>query len=95
MKTKVTLLKTLFLVLCCTMFGKMGLAQVPSTIQLLITNDAQVAPNQYEFDIYLINQGVETFQLSGHQYGITYNGLIKNGGTISAAWVVGDRKSVV
>jgi PKD-like domain/Putative metal-binding motif/Secretion system C-terminal sorting domain/SprB repeat len=89
MKTKVTLLKTLFLVLCCTLFSHVGLAQVPNPIQLLITNDAQTAPNVLEVDIYLINMSATPFQLSGHQYGITYNGLIKNGGTITASWVSG------
>jgi len=89
MKTKVTLLKTLFLVLCCTLFSHVGLAQVPHPIQLLITNDAQTAPNVLEVDIYLINMSATPFQLSGHQYGITYNGLIKNGGTITASWVSG------
>ncbi|MBK9639427.1 MAG: SprB repeat-containing protein [Bacteroidetes bacterium] len=89
MKTKVTLLKTLFMVLCCTLLSHVGLAQVPNPIQLLITNDAQTAPNVYEVDVYLINMGANPFQLSGHQYGITYNGLIKNGGTITASWVAG------
>ncbi len=89
MKMKVTQLKMLLLVLCCTVFSKIGFSQTPSNIQVLITNDVQFSPTQYDFDIYLINLGPETFQLSGHQYGITYNGLIKNGGTLTVAWVGG------
>ena len=88
MKTNVTLPKSLLLVLCGVLFSMMGFAQTQS-VQVLITNDAQVSSTQYEFDIYLINTGTGTFELSGHQYGINYNSAIKNGGTLTAAWVPG------
>ena len=87
MKTKVTLLKTLFLVLCCTMFGLKGSAQ--SSVQVLLKNDVQVSPTELQVDVFLTSGGPGTFELSGHQYGINYNAGIKNGGTITAAWLAG------
>jgi len=88
MKTNVTLQKSLLLVLCGVLFSIMGYAQTQS-VQVLITNDAQVSATQYEFDVYLINTGPVPFELSGHQYGINYNSAIKNGGTLTASWVAG------
>jgi hypothetical protein len=85
MKTKITLLKMLFFVLCCTMFGKTGFAQ--NSVQFLLTNDAQVAPNQYEVDLYIISTGAGSFELANQQFSFTYNNAAKNGGTMTAAWV--------
>jgi hypothetical protein len=87
MKTKITLLKMLFFVLCCTMFGKTGFAQ--NSVQFLLTNDAQVAPNQYEVDLYIISTGAGSFELANQQFSFTYNNAAKNGGTMTAAWVAG------
>ena len=88
MKTQITLLKTLFMVLCCALFSLKGMAQAP-TVAVYITNDAQVSPTEYEFDIVLVNVGAPAWQLSGHQYGINYNAAIKNGGTMTISWVSG------
>jgi hypothetical protein len=85
MKTKITLLKMLVIVLCCTMFGKTGFAQ--NSVQFLLTNDAQVAPNQYEVDLYIISTGAGSFELNNQQFSFTYNNAAKNGGTMTAAWV--------
>ena len=85
MKTKITLLRSLYLVLCCTLFSWAGYAQ--NGVQFLLTNDVQVATNQLEFDVYMISTGSSSFQLAGHQYNIAYNNAMKNGGTMTAAWV--------
>ncbi len=87
MKTKITLLKMLVIVLCCTMLGKTGFAQ--TSVQFLLTNDAQVAPSQYEVDLYIISTGAASFELNNHQFSFTYNNAAKNGGTMTAAWVAG------
>ncbi|MFM9007051.1 MAG: SprB repeat-containing protein, partial [Bacteroidota bacterium] len=83
---------TLFRVLCVALLSALlpgsGLAQAP-TCALLITNDAQVAPNEYQFDVYLISTGASTFEMAGHQLGFNYNSAIKNGGTMTASWVAG------
>ena len=87
MKTKITLLKMLVIVLCCTMLGKTSFAQ--TSVQFLLTNDAQVAPNQYEVDLYIISTGAGSFELNNQQFSFTYNNAAKNGGTMTAAWVAG------
>ena len=84
MKTKVTLLKTLILVLFCTFLSKVGYSQ---GVEFLITNDAQISPTQYEFDVYIRSTGTSSFELAGIQFGINYNPLIKNGGIMTAAWI--------
>ncbi|MCE2846217.1 MAG: hypothetical protein LW707_04175 [Sphingobacteriales bacterium] len=53
MTAKITNLKLLFMVLCCTLISKVSFAQPQAAI--LITNDAQVAPNEYQFDVYVIS----------------------------------------
>ena len=65
MKTKITLLKMLVIVLCCTMLGKTGFAQ--TSVRFLLTNDAQVAPNQYEVVLYIISTGAASFELNNHR----------------------------
>ncbi|MFN5356924.1 MAG: hypothetical protein ACK5CT_09980, partial [Bacteroidota bacterium] len=87
MTAKITNLKLLFMVLCCTLISKVSFAQPQAAI--LITNDAQVAPNEYQFDVYVISTNGSTFELAGHQYGLNYNSAIKNGGTLTASWVAG------
>jgi hypothetical protein len=67
------------------MFGKTGFAQ--NSVQFLLTNDAQVAPNQYEVDLYIISTGAGSFELANQQFSFTYNNAAKNGGTMTAAWV--------
>jgi PKD-like domain/Secretion system C-terminal sorting domain/Putative metal-binding motif len=88
MKTKITLLRMLFTVLVCTLFSLTGRAQV-SSVQFLVANDLQVAPNQYEFDVFLVSTGSSSFQLASSQYNFTYNNAARNGGAMTAAWVAG------
>ncbi|MBL0096771.1 MAG: hypothetical protein IPP46_09965 [Bacteroidetes bacterium] len=85
MKTKITLLRSLFMVLICTLFSRVGKAQ--DGVQFLLSNDVQVAPNQLEFDVYMISTFPGSFELAGHQYNIAYNTAMKNGGTMTDAWV--------
>jgi len=87
MKTKLTLFKSLILTACCALFSTAGFAQ--ANMEVRISNDAQTSPTVYEFDITLINNGADTLELSGHQYGINYNTAIKNGGNLTASWVAG------
>ncbi|MFM9055749.1 MAG: SprB repeat-containing protein, partial [Bacteroidota bacterium] len=88
MKTTLTHLRTLLLVLIGTVISHLSQAQAP-TCKLVITNDAQVSPTEYQFDVYLISAGAGPFELAGHQYGFNYNASIKNGGTLTASWVTG------
>jgi len=76
------------LVLFGTVISHLSQAQAP-TCKLVIANDAQVSPTEYQFDVYLISAGSGPFELAGHQYGFNYNSAIKNGGTLTASWVAG------
>jgi hypothetical protein len=55
-----------------------------------LSNDAQVAPNQYEFDIWItdLNDGIY-YELQAAQIGLTFNTNVKNGGTLSAVYLAG------
>ncbi|MBK7964631.1 MAG: hypothetical protein IPK10_04570 [Bacteroidetes bacterium] len=87
MKTKITLLRKLFMVLCCTVFSMVGKAQ--DGVSFSLSNDVQTSPTELEFDVYIISTFAGPFELAGHQYNIAYNTAMKNGGTMTAAWVSG------
>lgn len=58
-------------------------AQTP-TYNLIITNDLQVDDKNYEFDIFLVKTGVNTFEYANNsQFFININPAIKNGGSLS------------
>ncbi len=90
MFSKSTFLKLFLVTLCFTLAGKVVMAQ--TQVEVIIKNDAQVSPNQYEFDVYLVSTGSTPFEMSLHQYGLNYNSAIKNGGTLTASWVSGTRE---
>jgi hypothetical protein len=54
-----------------------------------ILNDAQIADNIYEFDIYVLRTGSIPFELALIQFGISYNDSIRNGGELTASYVPG------
>jgi hypothetical protein len=87
MFSKSTFLKLFLIILCFTLAGKVVMAQ--TQVEVIIKNDAQVSPNIYEFDVYLVSTGSTPFEMSLHQYGLNYNSAIKNGGTLTASWVSG------
>jgi hypothetical protein len=60
-----------------------------TSVEVILKNDAQTSDKQYEFDVYLVSTGSSSFEMSLHQYGLNYNADIKNGGTVTAAWVAG------
>jgi hypothetical protein len=59
------------------------------TFDVILANDAQPAPNIYEFDIYLLRTGSTPFELGGFQLGILYNDAAKNGGTLTVGFIPG------
>ena len=69
-------------------------AQAPTVnpgYMMILANDAQVAPNEYEFDIILMHttDGGTPFILQGAQVGLLFNNKIKNGGTLTAIYIPG------
>ena len=68
------------------MISQIGWSQTP-TAEVSLRNDAIISPTEIQFDIYIRCSNLTQMQLSGHQYGINYNGAMVNGGTLSYAWV--------
>lgn len=57
--------------------------------QAILANDEFINNNIYEFDIYLLHTGGTEFQLSGCQIGLTFNDIVRNGGTLTSSIIPG------
>jgi hypothetical protein len=93
MKSKIQL-SAIFLLLIIGIFAPASYSQLP-TYKMTLTNDSLLAPNVYEFDIYLLRTGSNIFQLFGFQIGILYDSTILNGGTLKASWVPGSNDTLL
>ena len=60
-----------------------------------LSNDVQVSDSLYEFDIYLKRTGTIPIELSGAQFGFTFNDQIRNGGTLTASFIPGTTDSII
>jgi hypothetical protein len=60
-----------------------------------MSNDSIIAPNVYEFDIYLLNTSSNVFHLFGFQFGILYDSTTLKGGILTASWVPGSNDSAL
>src|SRR5205823_563800 len=60
-----------------------------SSFSCYITNELQISPTVYQFDIYLLNRSTSPFEYAGGQWGITVNSAIANGGTLTPSIVAG------
>jgi hypothetical protein len=69
-------------------------SQLP-TYTMTMSNDSVVAPNVYEFDIYLLNTSTNIFQLFGFQFGILYDSTNFRGDTLTASWVSGSNDTAL
>ena len=76
------------------LFAPLSYSQLP-TYTMTMSNDSIVAPNIYEFDIYLLNTSTNVFQLFGFQFGILYDSTILKGGTLMASWVPGSNDTAL
>jgi hypothetical protein len=84
-----------FILITLGLLAPLSYSQLP-TYKMTISNDAVVAPNVYEFDIYLLRTGTNLFQLFGFQIGILYDSTSLKGGTLTASWVPGSNdKSLI
>ncbi len=63
-------------------------AQVP-TYKLYLSNEEQTAPNEYEFDVYLLREGTVPLEMSTFQFGLGFDTSILNGGTPLASIITG------
>lgn len=74
-----------FFLLCVSFQTK---AQSPS-YELYITNQQQISPKIYQFDVYLLRTGTTPLELASMQFGIGFDSSIANGGTLSFSMVTG------
>ena len=82
---KIQILKIIVLIgiFVLLLFATEAYSQNPA-YTITITNDNQVDDKNYEFDIYLLKTGANTFEYANNsQYFININPAIKNGGTLS------------
>ncbi len=61
----------------------MGISTKAQTYTYYITNEAQTAPNVYEFDAYLLHTGGIPFELANCALGLAFDTNILNGGVIT------------
>ena len=86
MKTNTTQFLRGLIMIAFMLISQIGWSQTP-TAEVSLRNDAIISPTEIQFDIYVRCSNLSQMQLSGHQYGINYNGAMVNGGTLSYAWV--------
>lgn len=86
--SKQLFIKSLVLPVLLALFTMSANAQKPG-FKLYITNEAQLSPTEYQFDLYLLSTDTMDLQLADFQAGITVNPDIINGGTITATIVEG------
>jgi len=80
--------RLLFILIILGIFAPSSYSQLP-TYKMTLSNESVVAPNVYEFDIYLLRTGTNLFQLFGFQIGILYDSTSLKGGILKASWVPG------
>src|SRR5438874_1217452 len=78
----------LMLLLACVVIATVAKAQTPS-FGCYITNEVQVSPTVYQFDIYLLKTGGPDFQYASGQWGIAVNPDVASGGVLTASVVAG------
>jgi len=88
MKTNTTQFLRGLIMMAFMLISQIGWSQTP-TAEVSLRNDAIISPTEIQFDIYIRCSNLSQMQLSGHQYGINYNGAMVNGGTLSYSWVSG------
>jgi hypothetical protein len=66
----------------------LGFAQLP-TCRCELRNDSLLNPQIYEFDIYLLQTGLNVFKLANFQAGISVNAATQNGGSVTVSLVEG------
>ena len=72
---------------------QVGYSQDP-TYELRITNQQQISPKVYQFDVYLLNTSSVPFELASLQFGIGFDTSIANGGNLSFSLVSGSSQLV-
>jgi hypothetical protein len=89
MKSQILKISILLLMFLALLFAEELFSQNPS-YTLTLTNDQQVDNKNYEFDIYLLRTGPNSFEYANNsQYFININPAVINGGTLTFTIVSG------
>jgi hypothetical protein len=75
----------LFVLILTGLYVPVSYSQNP-TFTVTLTNDLQTDASHYQFDVYLLRTGSNSFELSGSQFSFSYNTAVINSGTLTAAW---------
>ena len=83
-------LSKVLIFLAITFFSITIYAQTP-TYECRVTNDLQVSPTVYQFDIYIYRTGSTVLNYNTSQLSLQYNNSVNlaNGGTITHSLVTG------
>src|ERR1035437_10182922 len=54
---------------------------------MTLANDIQVSNNEYDFDIFILRSGADTFQMRGCQLASIYNAVILGAGNLTCSYV--------
>jgi hypothetical protein len=84
MRNKI-LFSFLFVLIMAGLYAPVSYSQNP-TFTVTLTNDLQTDASHYQFDVYLLRTGSNSFELSGSQFSFSYNTSVLNSGTLTAAW---------
>jgi hypothetical protein len=79
------LFSMMFLFIIVGLYVPASYSQNP-TFTITLTNDQQTDGSHYQFDVYLLNSSVNTFELAGIQLSLSYTNTTKGTGTMTAAW---------
>jgi hypothetical protein len=93
MKTKLSTIKRLLLVVCCMVVSHVSWAQNP-TYELVIHNETLVNPTTYEFDLSIVRTGTTPLEIANIGIGIGVDISVINGGTVTASAVSGTSEMV-
>jgi hypothetical protein len=79
------LFSILFVLIMTGLYVPVSYSQNP-TFTVTLTNDQQPDASHYQFDVYILRTGSNSFELSGSQFSFIFNTGILNSGTLTAAW---------
>lgn len=71
------------------LYTSTSFGQENPTYEIYITNEQQIDPMTYQFDVYLLSTGSVQLELAGFQAGISYDLSVLNGGTATGQIVPG------
>ncbi len=68
-------------------------AQTPR-YNFYVTNEVQISPRIYQFDIYLLRTGANPLEVASYQFALSFDTTIAVGGSITASYVSGSSEMV-